>query len=224
MAEEKETQKGNAENAGEAGRKLTAAEKRRLEEFQKASEELLRQGYVKKDLTTTALKANVLGLLYGVIVMVAIFLIGIACGGTLKGSDSPWKGIITMVLFFVLVVVHELIHGITWNLFTKGGFKKNIEFGFIVQALTPYCTCKAPLSKGAYMLGSMMPCIVLGILPSIAGFLLEDALVFGLGAMMILAAGGDLLVTQMILTHKTDAKERLFFDHPTEIGLVTFER
>ena len=24
--------------------------------------------------------------------------------------------------------------------------------------------------------------------------------------------------------HKTDAKERLFFDHPTEIGLVTFER
>ena len=56
MAEEKETKM-------EAGRKLTAAEKRRLEEFQKASEELLRQGYMKKDLTTTALKANVLGLL-----------------------------------------------------------------------------------------------------------------------------------------------------------------
>ena len=34
----------------------------------------------------------------------------------------------------------------------------------------------------------------------------------------------DLLVAQMILTHKTDAKEVLFYDHPTEIGLVTFER
>ena len=165
-----------------------------------------------------------MGLLYGVIVMVLVFVIGIACGGTLKGTESPTKGISMFVLFVVLIVVHELIHGITWSLFAKGGFRKNIEFGFIVQSLTPYCTCKAPMGKVAYVLGSLMPCIVLGILPSIAGFLLKDALVFGLGAMMILSAGGDLLVTQMILTHKTDAKEILFFDHPTEIGLVTFER
>lgn len=225
MATDKETE--NTENTGDgeaAQRKLTAAEKRRLEQFQKTAEELKRQGYEMKNLTTTAVKANVLGLLYGVILAVVIFVIGIVCGGRLDGTESPFKGMATMVLFLILIVVHELIHGITWGLAVKGGFKKNIEFGFIVQSLTPYCTCKAPMGKVAYILGSLMPCIVLGILPAIAGFILSDMLIFALGALMIFSAGGDLLVTQMILTHKTDAKEVLFYDHPTEIGLMMFER
>ena len=128
------------------------------------------------------------------------------------------------VLFIVLIVVHELIHGITWGLFVKGGIKQNIEFGFIVQSLTPYCACKAPMGKVPYILGSIMPCIVLGILPAIAGFILSDMTIFGLGAMLILCAGGDLLITQMILTHKTDAKEVLYYDHPTEIGVIAFEK
>lgn len=226
MATEKETKASSesGEDAKETERVLTAAEQKRYEQFQKTAEELKQQGYVRKDLTTTALMANVLGLIYGIIIAVAIYFIGFACGGKLLGTESTWKGFVIFVLFFVLIVVHELIHGITWGFFAKGGFKENIEFGFIVQQFTPYCTCKAPLSKGAYLLGGLMPCIILGILPCIAGFLFSDMLVYGLGAMMIMAAGGDLLVAQMILTHKTDAKEVLFYDHPTEIGLVTFER
>lgn len=226
-AEELETKKENsvdAKNGGETARELTPAEKKRLEQFQKTAEELKQQGYEMKDLTTTSLKANVLGILYGAILVAVIFVIGIVCGGRLNGTESPLKGMATCVLFIILIVVHELIHGITWGLFAKGGFKQNIEFGFIVQSLTPYCACKAPMGKVGYILGSMMPCIILGILPAIAGFILSDMTIFGLGAMLILCAGGDLLVTQMILTHKTDAKEILFYDHPTEIGLMTFER
>ena len=227
MSDNQETKTENgkdAESQEQAERKLTSAEQKRLEQFQKTAEELRQQGYVMKDLTTTSLKANVLGMLYGVILAVIIFVIGFVCGGRLDGMESSLKGMATVLLFIILIVVHELIHGITWGLLVKGGIKKNIEFGFIVQSLTPYCTCKAPMGKVAYILGSLMPCIVLGILPAIAGFILSDMLIYGLGALMIISAGGDLLVTQMILTHKTDAKEVLFFDHPTEIGLMTFER
>lgn len=220
--EEKKTENQNAKNVTE--RKLTAAEQRRLTAFRITEKELLEKGYKEINLTTTALKANALGLLYGVALAFLIFLIGLVCGARMQGSESPAKGIFLMLLFIVLIVVHELIHGITWGLFAKGGFRKNIEFGFIVESLTPYCTCKAGLSRGAYLLGGLMPCIVLGILPCVAALVLADAMMFGLGAMMIVAAGGDLLVAQMILTHKTKGKDTLYFDHPSEIGLMLFEK
>ena len=206
------------------GRKLTKAEQRRLEAFQKQEEEMLQNGYEKKDLTTSALKANTLGCLYGAILALIVFLIGYTFGARLEDDGkNPWN-MLLIVLFLILVVVHELIHGITWGLFAKGGFKKNIEFGFIVQYMTPYCTCKAALKKWAYVIGSLMPCIVLGIGICVLAFFLHHGPTFFLGALMIVSAGGDLLVTQMILMHKTKAKEVLYMDHPTDIGLVTFEK
>ena len=206
------------------GRKLTKAEQRRLEAFQKQEEEMLQNGYEKKDLTTSALKANTLGCLYGAILALIVFLIGYAFGARLEDDGkNPWN-MLLIVLFLILVVVHELIHGITWGLFAKGGFKKNIEFGFIVQYMTPYCTCKAALKKWAYVIGSLMPCIVLGIGICVLAFFLHHGPTFFLGALMIVSAGGDLLITQMILMHKTKAKEVLYMDHPTDIGLVTFEK
>ncbi|MCR5458464.1 MAG: DUF3267 domain-containing protein [Acetatifactor sp.] len=206
------------------GRKLTKAEQRRLEAFRKQEEEMLQNGYEKKDLTTSALKANTLGCLYGAILALIVFLIGYAFGARLEDDGkNPWN-MLLIVLFLILVVVHELIHGITWGLFAKGGFKKNIEFGFIVQYMTPYCTCKAALKKWAYVIGSLMPCIVLGIGICVLAFFLHHGPTFFLGALMIVSAGGDLLITQMILMHKTKAKEVLYMDHPTDIGLVTFEK
>ena len=41
--------------------KLTEAEKRRLEHFEKTSEEMVRQGYVRQDLTVDIRKANRFG-------------------------------------------------------------------------------------------------------------------------------------------------------------------
>ena len=212
------------EGTPEETRQLTKAEQRRLEGFQKLTEELEGKGYVKKNLTTTAALANTLGLVYGAALgfLFAIPYFVFGCNKTTE-QDAPLWGILTMVLFIVFIVVHELIHGITWSLGMKGGFK-NVEFGFIVQYMTPYCTCKVPMSKTRYILGSMMPCITLGILPCIASYFTGNAFLLAIGVMMIFAAGGDLLVTQMILTHKYEGKDRLFVDHPTEIGLALFEK
>ena len=216
MAQEKESEQEE--------RKLTAAEQRRLENFEKIAQELEAQGYVKKNLTTTALLANTLGLVYGAILAI-LFGVPYVIGGFNKtgAAETPVWGILTMVLFIISIVIHELIHGITWSIGMKGGFH-NVEFGFIVQYFTPYCTCKAPMKKGRYVLGSLMPCIILGIIPCILAYVFGNAYLLGFGAMMILCAGGDLLVTQMILTNKAKGKEQLYFDHPTEIGLALFEK
>ena len=213
------------EELSEEKRELTDAEKRRAVLFEKIRGELGGQGYEMKELTCSIIKANTLGLLYAAI-LAAPFLIAYFCMKLpLPGEDTSWQPIVTMLLFFASFVVHELIHGITWSIGIKGGFKKNIEFGFIVQALTPYCTCKVPMKKGRYLIGSMMPCTLLGIVPCIISLVIGNFFFMIFGALGILGGGGDILVSLMILGHKANGKkDQLYLDHPTKIGLAVFEK
>ena len=52
--------------------------------------------------------------------------------------------LLTFLIVFVAlmagIVVHELIHGLTWAYFAKKGFK-SIRFGIFWEMLTPYCHC-----------------------------------------------------------------------------------
>ena len=59
------------------------------------------------------------------------------------GLEGLWM---FLIVFMILIVVHELIHGFTWGMFAQSKLKA-ISFGFIWQYLTPYCTCKEPLKK-----------------------------------------------------------------------------
>ena len=217
------SEKSKAEEA-EAKRELTEAEKRRAELFQKTKTELEGQGYEMKELTCSIIKANTMGILYAAI-LAAPFLIAYFCLDLpMPGEDTTWQPIVLFVLFMLSFVVHELIHGIFWS-FGVGGFKDNIEFGFIAAALTPYCTCKVPMKKGCYLIGSIMPCFLLGVVPCILALVIGNFFVLAFGALGILGGGGDLLVSQMIVCHKSNGKkDQLYLDHPTKIGLALFER
>ena len=121
------------------------------------------------------------------------------------------------------IIILEGIHGLTWSFFAPGGFK-DIEFGFMKQYLTPYCTCGTPLGKGPYIAGALMPLAVLGIVPWIVSLLCGSTLLLYLSLVMILAAGGDMLIVAELLRHRSDAEEQLVCDHPTQAGCVLFER
>ena len=138
------------------------------------------------------------------------------------GDHFYVKWTILLVAALFLTVVHELIHGLTWGLFAKERFK-SIEFGVIWKMLTPYCTCKEPLKKNQYIVGSLMPCLILGILPCIISWFNQNIWVLLMGVIMIMGAGGDLLISKMILSSK-NRQSGLYLDHPTEVGLVVFTK
>ena len=75
-------------------------------------------------------------------------------------------------------------------------------------------------------MGALMPCIVLGILPTAIGILLGSHLLFWIGIVMILSAGGDIMIVWKILAFKKQDKseEVLIYDHPTQAGSVIFEK
>lgn len=205
-------------------RKLTEAEKIRLDAFTEQVTALERDGYVKTDLTVSADKANIIGPLYGFLTALPFIVLYFLT----NQKPLQWEGrgilhtILLIVCYFVLIILHELIHGLTWSRFTKNGFR-SISFGVIWRSLNPYCTCTEPLSKTHYLAGSLMPWFVLGILPCIAALIFQSGYLLIIGVIMAISAGGDLLIAGMILSRKGEG-EMLFLDHPTDIGLVCLEK
>ena len=134
------------------------------------------------------------------------------------------KGLIIYAIgYIVLIVAHELVHGLTWSIFSPNHWK-DIDFGFIVKTMNPYCTCGEPLEKGQYILGAMMPLLVTGIIPTVIAFLIGSFPFLLVGLSLIIGAGGDIMLVLKLLRFRTDAKEILIYDHPTEAGSIMFTR
>ena len=209
----------------EKNRKLSAKEQKRLSVFEETCERFSQEGYKKTDLTISIVKANLLVFLLAIpVVAIGVLLFAWRNPISLL-TPSPKGSLLFIVLYFVLIVAHELIHGLTWSLHAEHHFK-DIEFGFMKEYLTPYCTCTTPLLKSHYILGALMPCIVLGLLPTAIGIMLGSHLLFWTGIVMILSAGGDIMIVWKVLAFKKQdsSKEVLIYDHPTQAGSVIFEK
>lgn len=180
------------------------------------------KGYQRKDQIMSVSFANVIAITLSIpffIIFGVWFVSRNGWSNWLSGVESC----VLLVAMLGLIVVHELIHGLVWGSFAKSKFK-SIDFGIQKETLTPYCTCSEPLSKSQYIIGSIMPCIILGIIPSIAGVLADSLLLLLIGLIMIAGAGGDLTITLKMLTYHSDKKEIIIMDHPTECGFIVFEK
>ena len=204
-------------------RKLSAAELKRKEAYDRLCQEMELAGYKKRDLTVGVLAANTLSLLLSLPFAIAITVIYFLVNPQGSSQLSSLWWLLFFPVFFLLAAVHEFIHGLTWSRFTTGGFG-SIAFGVIWKALTPYCTCSEPLTRGQYILGGAMPTLVLGSGLSIAAIVLAQPFLLVLAVTMILAGGGDMLIIAKLLGYRPKGRDTLYCDHPYECGLVAFER
>ena len=208
----------------ERQRELSAAEQARLERYERVSAELVAQGYQRSELTIGIVRANVLTLVLGLpFVVVGVLAFFLANHGRDVALGLADRSFLMIGLVLVLVVVHELIHGLTWSIFSAHHWA-DIEFGFMKEYLTPYCTAASPLPRGGYILGALMPMITLGLVPTIYAIATADLGLLVVGIIMTLAGGGDLLIVIELLRHKSRAQDVLVYDHPTQAGAVVFER
>ncbi|MBR2784036.1 MAG: DUF3267 domain-containing protein [Firmicutes bacterium] len=212
----------------EKQRRLSPAEQRRLERFQEISAGLIEQGYRQTELTVGIVRANIFALLLAVPVLaLGLILFWLKNADSLRFSmRSGFSGagwLIFLAAVLALTVVHELIHGLTWARFAEHGWQ-DIEFGFMKEYLTPYCTCGVPLTRGQYILGGLMPLIVLGLIPTVVAICCGSLLLLGIGLVMILGAGGDILIVLRMLAFRGTGRETLYYDHPTRAGVVVFEK
>lgn len=188
------------------------------------------ENYKKEKLTINLMWANIFGLLI-LIPIVLIFGLpyyllynkeidfkNIMDGLVLQ--DIAYGGLYVFGAIILGIVVHELIHGITWARFAKNGFK-SIKFGVLWKMLTPYCHCKEPLNVSQYMIGAIMPAIILGFIPSILAIFIGNLGLLIFGMFFTLAAGGDFLIINLI---RKENKDDLVQDHPSEAGCYIYRK
>ncbi|WP_266202540.1 DUF3267 domain-containing protein [Pontibacter kalidii] len=188
--------------------------------------------YIKTELSLTAAEANVQALVFMLPILV-LYMVPYALLWPEQFSYQVIENFVLeqggrvlfypflMLLVFVLgAVVHELLHGLTWAFFCKQGIR-SIKYGVHWRYLTPYCHCQEMLPLRPYILGGMMPGLVMGLLPALAGMVTGNLLLFLFGLFFSIAASGDLLVLWMLRHAKSTD---LVQDHPEKIGCYVLSR
>ena len=207
-------------------RKITEAEKKRTERFHKKAADLRSQGYEESEHTVDIVKANILAMLimlpFAAIITVPYLTLH---GIPQRGSFSDYMLHLSLFIFLTMaeMAIHEGIHGLTWGLLSPDGFT-TIEFGLIKEYLTPYCYCGTPLTKAQYIIGSMMPTLILGFIQGGAAVLTGNFIIFILSVVMMFGGGGDFLMDWMLIWYKKKRDMLILMDHPTELGFVAFEK
>ncbi len=195
-------------------------------EEKKLNDEPFKVGYEKELKTIDIVKANQKGLL----IMIPVFLLyfmpfyliwkNSMSIKEMLAADS-WLSFFKWGLIFVGgVVAHELVHGITWALFAKNGFR-SIRFGVMWKMATPYCHCKEPLQIKHYLIGAITPFIFVGLIPAIYAIATGSTGWLLFGIFYTIGAIGDFMIIDLLRNEKmTD----FALDHPSEAGCYVYRK
>ncbi|WP_380907020.1 DUF3267 domain-containing protein [Sphingobacterium chuzhouense] len=133
-------------------------------------------------------------------------------------GNSVHLAIMILLTTIIGIILHELIHGITWAIFAKRGFK-SIKFGVILKMLTPYCHCKELLTTKQYIIGALAPSIILGFLPALISLAIGNFPLLIFSIFFTVAAAGDFMIVKLMLR---EDKDSFVLDHPSEAGYYIF--
>ena len=173
------------------------------------------EGYETELRTIGMLKANIVAML----VLVLLGLLGWAAMYAIWGSFSmgnPWNGMLFILGFWVGVAVHELIHGFTWMWVTHSSFR-HLRFGMLRGGV--YCHIDVPMNKRGYVVGALMPLLLLGVVPFLLSFATNSLWLMLFGAIFIGCAMGDVLIVWAI---RKEPPDTLVYDHPSEPGCIVY--
>jgi hypothetical protein len=115
----------------------------------------------KRDLSISMARANIIVLFISIPVLILQSAMFLLLHGT-EGLRPTWSSVLLIIAVLLGIVIHELIHGISWIIAGQKPFSA-IKFGFQWKTFTPYAHLKEPVEVNAYRLGAFLPGFILGI-------------------------------------------------------------
>ena len=179
--------------------------------------------YKKEKITISLLWANIFSLL----LLIPVTLIYALPFYWIWGNEMQFRELVhtfannIWIVFLCLllgVIAHELIHGMVFAKYAKNGFK-SIKFG-IMKMMTPYCHCKEPLRVNQFIIGGLMPSIILGLIPAILAIVLGNMGLLLFGIFFTVSGAGDFLFAYALRNEKS-----YYFveDHPSEAAFYIYK-
>jgi Putative zincin peptidase len=172
----------------------------------------------KRDLSIPMAPANVIVMFISIPVVILQFAGFVLLHGT-AALKPTWSAAPLILAVLLGIVIHELIHGLSWVIFGHKSFS-SVQFGFQWKTLTPYAHLTEPVEVNAYRLGAFMPGFILGIFTYVLSLVLGNGDLFWFSLIHTSAAGGDWLVLWLIRHVKPG---RQVEDHPTNAGCYVVE-
>ncbi|PSL40010.1 putative zincin peptidase [Planomicrobium soli] len=106
--------------------------------------------------------------------------------------------------YLVLIVLHELFHLIGFVLFGKVPIS-SLNYGVDLKLGIAFATSSTPVQNKAMRKVLLLPFWTTAILPTLAGFWLENQVLVLLGAMLAAGALGDFWMYRELLKERKDA-------------------
>ncbi len=155
------------------------------------------------------IKLNVYALIFTV---VAIFIVMIIMG---SGSFNSIEVLVLMLGYFVFIVVHELLHGMSFVL-DKNVTWSNIKFGLVLKSGMAYCISQVPVKVRISRLSLMMPVYIFCLPMIVVGIILNNAAIGIFGVIYLSGSIGDFYY--MWKLRKTSKDLYMFEEMPSKSG------
>jgi hypothetical protein len=107
-----------------------------------------------------------------------------------------------------------MIHGIVWSKYTE----TNIHV--ILKLIIRFCHCNNVIKIKNYIVGLIMPTIILGIIPTLAGIIMGNILILAFGLLMIVTGTDDFYVIWLL---RKQNKNNFIKDIDNRIGFITYK-
>lgn len=174
-------------------------------------------GEAPADHSISMLRANLLGLplfllMMGTVVAPYLLLVGIPA--FILGVNRSLDLGIFLLWIAAGTAAHEALHGVGWAVAAGKPFR-SMRFGVHWKTLTPYAHFTEPISAAAYRIGIVLPGIIVGLGPAIAGYALDHPATLLFGGLFFGAAAGDALGLWAV---RNIPAATLVLDHPTRVG------
>lgn len=189
----------------------------RLEEWEQLCARLTEEGFVITPHIIPIARANILALVLAGPPVLVLLLLFRALWPEQILDKSTCFGI--LVLFVACTFLHECLHGLAWSRFCPNGLR-DVHLGFLWKSLTPYCACRHPLPPGPYLLGTLLPGLLLGVGVCAVSLVVGSWAGMVLGSLNFLAAGGDLAIA----LEARHCRGCTILDHPNQAGFYTFHK
>ena len=155
--------------------------------------------------------------LYCLLIYVALFVV---CYGVV-GFPLPAFDVTLFYLFVVWMILHEIIHGISFA-YAKETDPKNVVFGMLLEKGIMYTMCKQRVGKKTIDHALMAPLFWIGIVTGVIAIIFDFPILLMLSLLNIGGSAGDILMMIMMKKMPKDI-EYLDLDDPASFTILCKE-
>lgn len=131
----------------------------------------------------------------------------------LNDSKVIFAYIILFVLIFGWMVLHEIIHGVSYQV--NGAKYENITFGVALEKGIFYCKCGEFINRRNVLISILAPFVLIGVVTLIIGYLINSFILIVLSIVNISGAAGDLALFGFFVRRDKDFKFKELGDSTT---------